>query len=354
MIVKNEKEVLKRCLDSVKPLIGYWVIVDTGSIDGTQEFIQEHMKDIPGELHERPWKNFGFNRSEAIRLAKNKGDYLLFIDADDWLEIDAGFQSRFLDKDVYNMCRGTNTFSYDHPQLAKGSLPWKYVGVAHEYLTCDVPHTSELLREVRYMSGHGGARSKVPGEKFFQYIKLLEKGLKGEPHNARYAFYLAESYRDAKLSQEALKAYQKRIAMGGWDQEVFWSLLQVAHLQWTLSFPMDTVISSYYHAHYFRPHRPEPLYYLADIFNQQQNFAMAYATVRSRDVISQPSQKDILFRMDWIENYGLLFQRSICSYHLGHYQESLDACDALLQMDDLPENLKTQTLANRAFSLEKV
>ena len=76
MIVKNEKDVIVRCLESVKPVIDYWVIVDTGSTDGTQKIIKKELKDIPGELYERPWKNFGENRSEAFNLAKGKGDFI--------------------------------------------------------------------------------------------------------------------------------------------------------------------------------------------------------------------------------------------------------------------------------------
>jgi len=37
MIVKNEAQVIRRCIDSVRRFISYWVIVDTGSTDGTQE-----------------------------------------------------------------------------------------------------------------------------------------------------------------------------------------------------------------------------------------------------------------------------------------------------------------------------
>src|SRR5690242_19150411 len=76
MIVKNESAVIRRCIDSVRPLIDYWVIVDTGSTDGTQKIIKNHLKDIPGELYQRPWKNFEHNRNEALTLAKGKSDYI--------------------------------------------------------------------------------------------------------------------------------------------------------------------------------------------------------------------------------------------------------------------------------------
>src|SRR5690606_19196219 len=91
MIVKNEARVIERCLRSVRPFITTWVIVDTGSTDGTQDLIGRLLADVPGELHERPWVNFGHNRSEALALARDKADYILLIDADEVLEYQPDF-----------------------------------------------------------------------------------------------------------------------------------------------------------------------------------------------------------------------------------------------------------------------
>ena len=152
MIVKNEKDVIRRCLDSVKSKIDYWVIVDTGSTDGTQEIIKEHLKDIPGELHERPWKNFGHNRSEAVNLAQGKANYILFIDADDTIVFEPGFELEPT-HDMFTMWRGSDSFSYIKPQLARSGLPWRWVGVTHEYLDCPIPTSSKTLEKVRYVWG---------------------------------------------------------------------------------------------------------------------------------------------------------------------------------------------------------
>ena len=102
MIVRNEAHVVHEVLDSVAPFIDSWVIVDTGSDDGTQDLIRSHMDGlgIPGTLHERRWRNFGHNRSEAITLARGHGDYIWVMDADDLLIGTPDFTD--LSADVYH------------------------------------------------------------------------------------------------------------------------------------------------------------------------------------------------------------------------------------------------------------
>lgn len=72
MIVKNEAEVIERCLASVADLVDTWVISDTGSTDGTQQLIRSALDGIPGELHEEPWVDFGHNRTANIKRARAK------------------------------------------------------------------------------------------------------------------------------------------------------------------------------------------------------------------------------------------------------------------------------------------
>ena len=346
MIVKNESEVIRRALDSAKNWVDYWVIVDTGSTDGTQQIIQEHMKDIPGQLIERPWKNFAHNRNEAMEYALTKGEYILFLDADDWFEVEPDFRFPELIEDAYTVLwHHGEGCTYPKIQLIKSDPSWYWEGVWHEGLFSRRPHSVNHLSNIKYIYGADGFSSKNP-EKFLQAVAVFQKALEDEPNNTRYVFYLAESLRDAGKPEEALNQYLKRSKMGGWEEEIFWSLLQVGHLKNTLGHPTDEIIESYYRAHRFRPHRPEPIYYLANLFNKTCNYALAYSSLKGYTYIPQPQTKDLLFNMDWISNHGLIFELSLASYYLGHIEEFTRLCHQLLAIEKLPQNFKSSVEQN--------
>ena len=346
MIVKDEKGVISACLDSVKPIIDYWVIVDTGSTDGTQEYIKEYMKDIPGELHERPWKNFAHNRNEALQLARGKSDYLLIMDADDYLEFDKDFKLPQLDKDSYYIEIRDGGSRYSRRQLVTNQDHWKWIGVLHEAICSDQAKSEATLSGVLYKRTYGGARSKDP-QKFQKDAQVLEDALKEDPTNSRYMFYLAQSYRDAKDYETSIKKYEQRVQMAGWDQEVYWSLLQIALMKtWLEKDPKD-VIESYYRAYLYRPSRAEALYYLGAYYRTLNCFNASYCTLA--EAIKIPLPQDILFVERWIHEYGALFEASISAYWIGRYAEAKKASDSLLKMSMLPQPVRDAVENNQKW-----
>lgn len=347
MIVKNESHVIHRSLNSVKDLIDYWVIVDTGSTDGTQQIIQKLMQGIPGQLEEREWKNFAHNRNEALELAKPHGDYILFLDADDWIEFEKDFVIPTLTEDSYiiTMQHRDKGFSYGRKQLIKASKPWYWKDVLHEYLKCDEPASEGSLKQIEYVFGGGGARSQ-DSSKYLHAVRILQEGLEKEPDNERYVFYLAESLRDANFKETAIQQYAKRVKMGRWNQEVFWSLLQIAQLKNALNYPNEELVECYFRAHCFRPHRAEPVYYLAHLFNKTGQHALAYSCIKGFQYIPSPQIKDVLFNMDWINEYGLNFELSLAAYYLGNIEEFRAICENLLRIENLPTNFRQSVEQN--------
>ena len=161
MIVKDAAAVIRRCLDSVRGIVDHWVIVDTGSTHATREVIREHLKSLKGSLHERRWRNFAHNRSEVLALARGHGDYSLIIDADDVLEIPAGFRLPELATDSYSLDIYHAGIVFRRPQPVRNSLPFSYEGVLHEFLTCEGAQGNGHL-PLRIRMGHDGARRRDP------------------------------------------------------------------------------------------------------------------------------------------------------------------------------------------------
>ena len=342
MIVKNESAVIRRSLTSAKPLIDYWVIVDTGSTDGTQAIIREVMKGIPGELHERPWVNFEVNRNQAMELSKSKGDYLLFIDADEEFVISDAAALAKLDQDCYLMKvheQIDNSIDYTRALLVNNRLPWRWEGVLHELLECPTNPTPHLLEGIKVVSRSAeGARAKDPN-KYLNDAAVLEEALKKDPNNSRYTFYLAQSYLNAKEYAKSLKNYQKRAKMGGFDEEVFISLYVSGHLQEKLGLLSELFIDSYWKAYHARPTRAEPLYRLADHYKRAGYPLMSYLLSSYALSIPFPSS-DVLFTEPWVYEWGLLVNTGETGAVIGKNREALQALEAAITRPSLPEETR--------------
>jgi len=237
MIVKNEGHVIKNTLTKLLkkiPSIDYWVISDTGSTDKTKEIIIEFFKErnIPGELFDDEWKDFGHNRSLALEHAFQKSKYLLVFDADD--EICGDFVLPDLKLDSYHLQFGdANGVSYTRIQFINNKKKWKYIGVLHETITCVDHHDSSDIIKGNYytISGKTGARSCDPN-KYQKDALILEKGYNEAKQNndmlyIRYGFYCANSYYDCGKWEDAIKWYKTTLENNNWEQEKYISCLRL-------------------------------------------------------------------------------------------------------------------------------
>jgi glycosyltransferase involved in cell wall biosynthesis len=343
MIVKDEAHVIARCIASVKPLITSWCIVDTGSTDGTQDIIRKELADLPGDLHERPWKDFGHNRSEAIELARGKADYDLVMDADDVLVIPERFVMPRLTADSYEVRVEDSGISYYRIHLFRGDLDFHYVGVLHEVITSGPERTLARLNGLTYRRAYDGARSADP-EKFRKDAAVLQRALKAEPDNARYAFYLAQSWRDAGEYAKAAAVYERRAAMGGWPEEVWYSLYERARLADSLGEDDDAVIALHIRAFESRPQRAEALCDLARSLRMRNRLATAYPFARAASDIPRPN--DILFVEDEVYTWRALDELGVAAYYAGLYREGFAANRRLLSERALPASERPRVQQN--------
>lgn len=366
MIVKNEASVIARCLASVRPLIDHWIIVDTGSSDGTQEIIRETLSDIPGELHERAWVNFAHNRTESLLLAKPHGDYTLIIDADDVLEWQAGFKLPALVADSYTIEIRNKTRTYRRTQLIRNALPWRYEGVLHEFLSCGFDtrkkrifpenQNQKPLHNVQIIMSEDGARRRGSNtDRFRLDAELLEAALRTE-HDpfliARYYFYLGQSYMDAGDRPKALAAYLERAKLGFWDQEIFISLYRAANIKAELGHDTDEIIHIYLKAHKtVAGTRAEALHGAAKLCRIRKRHQEGYTYTKRGLKISPPDQG--LFVERWIYEYGMLDEYAVCAYWIGRYEDCIKASTKILEGHLIPAEQRARIRANMEFAQVK-
>ncbi len=346
MIVKNEASVIERCLASVKPWIDHWVIVDTGSTDGTQSLIRDFMRGVPGELHERPWRNFAHNRNEALELARPCAEHLLFIDADEVLAMSPGFAWPALDGEAYRFACEYAELRYHRNALIATRLPWRWVGVLHEYLDCALPHSWGFLSGPAIVVSHDGARARDPNT-YLRDIEVLERALQAEPGNSRYVFYLAQSLRDAGQAAPARARYLQRASMGGWEEERWCAQFRAAQLGERVGLPPEQVREAYLAAYQARPSRAEPLYELARYHRERSEFALAHLFAQQAAAMALPG--DVLFVDATVYAWRALDELVVAAYYVGDIAQGRVALQKLLAEQKFPAEHSARILGNKPF-----
>ena len=360
MIVKNESAIIRDTLENIiahVPL-DYYVISDTGSDDNTAEIIKQFFdeKGIQGEIHHDEWVNFAHNRNCALQHAKGKTDYVLIFDADDRFEGNFVLPEELTSDRYYlrmaNSVTGANVYFRTLMFRNDGSFYWR--GVLHEFVEQRKKTVVEqkIFGDYYVISGRFGARSNNP-QKYFQDAQVLEKAFyspEDEDLKDRYAFYTAQSYRDADMPEKAIEWYSKRANLGGWYEEVYYSLLQIALLKIELNAPLNEVQNLLLSAYEYRPQRAESLYHLARQLRLHDKIKLAY--IYANAAVSIPLTKDILFVNHSVYEWKAKEELAISANSVGNYQLCHDLCVELLFNPTVPESNRKLLLDNLMFAKE--
>ncbi len=352
MIVRNEAANLPRCLAAIAPYIDCFLICDTGSTDRTVDIIRRFFDErgIPGIIRHAEFRNFEQARNEALDAARASTldfDYLLFCDADMELRVERGdFRDR-LAEPVYSLIQrhAHGGLEYANIRILRRDVPARYRGVTHEYL--DVGRLPRpVLEGVWYLDHASGANRAV---KYQRDIALLTDALRAEPDNARYVFYLANSYFDVGDPAAAIPIYERRIALGGWAEEVYFSYYRIGLCHQRLSREGEMIrwlLDTYERF----PHRAEPLHALALHFQRkgQHRLALLFSEIGSR--IPRPAEG--LFVESEVYAWRLADIMSVSLYWVGRPAEGADLARRVLEVappDQRPRIFKNLQFCEQAL-----
>lgn len=358
MICKNESHIIEECLRSMVKYIDYWVICDTGSTDGTQDLIRKFFEKagIPGELHQHKWHDFGTNRSMALALCDGKADYAWMIDADDFVKGEFKYPSQ-MDADAYLLKINRGSFEWWRNQIFRTGVGWCYIGSLHEYAHVAKPNPNihridgNYAIEARTLGGRNVGITPV--EKYAKDAILLEKEMKKEPDNARYQFYLAQSYFDSHQWAKAAEAYKKRASMNGWQEEVYYSLFRVAICDVNLQKDWMIVHSDFLTAWSYRPIRAEPLYELSRLYRAAGQPRLAYLYARAASNLPFPAH-DILFIENDVYRWKVIDEVGATAFFVHDFMGGYQACKHLLDNKLVPPNELERVRTNFAAYEQKL
>jgi glycosyltransferase involved in cell wall biosynthesis len=199
MIVKDSAETVEKALESVLPVVGQIVVVDTGSLDKTVSLCASK----GAEVHFMKWTD---NFSEARNYCLNfiRRPWVLMLDSDE--ELDARSLEgimQYLDDnkiggfsvDIINNLEGnSNSVSVEHKytRIFRSNANIRFTGRIHEQIAPSITSSGLEIIDSKVKIYHSGYSGNNP-EKAERNIALLKKELSENPDDDWLKYHLAES-----------------------------------------------------------------------------------------------------------------------------------------------------------------
>jgi len=250
------------------------------------------------------------------------------------------------------------SFFWWRNQIFKLDCKWQYKGVLHEYAVAEKANPRILKLEGNYnicARTMGGARNLNidPIEKYSRDAVMLEEALKEDPSNTRDQFYLAQSYFDSQQWEKSDVAYRKRVEMGGWEEEVFYSLYRIAMIAAITNKSFGEIKEKFLMAWNYRPIRAEPLYQVAKMYRMINQPRLAYLYARMAKDMPYP-KFDILFIDEDIYKWQVDDEIAATAFYLHRFDEGIAACEKLLSYPEYPESERERMKSNLSMYRQKM
>ena len=218
-IMKNEISNVEAWLDNVRVFAQEIIVVDTGSTDGTNEFLA---KQFDVKLISYEWQH-DFAQAKNVALQEATGDWLVFTDADEYfyqpeniIEYLRQLNKQSSDIDVVfcpidNIDADSNNEIINSdvvPRLIRNHMGIKYIGAVHEQLT----RGSEPWQDIKYVVAdrqliirHTGYSTKVISFKHQRNYEILRQVMEKSNKPVMYYGFLSESLLGMEKYQQALE-----------------------------------------------------------------------------------------------------------------------------------------------------
>jgi glycosyltransferase involved in cell wall biosynthesis len=332
LIVKDEVKTLQTCIDSVKSIVDEYVIVDTGSTDGTQEIIKK-----VGVLYEKPFTNFVEMKNYACSLAT--GEYILLLDADKTITSGLEFIKEHIATNVECLYAdviepddyGNVHQTYLCALLWKNNGDWKFEGPGvHEVIVGSKPTFIDHRIKVTHRHLHRDRDYYM--KRFESYIVILNDYLKDHPDDPRGRFYLGRTLMDLTHWMEAITQFKYYLKLKTNYRDECWQAAHDIAKCWAAVGEFDKCLEACDLAESIDPRRADIPYMRGQVAYERGEMEEALKHFEKAKSLPIP-QDIILFLNPFMHFEAPIDHLVIINNHLKNYRKAHDY--ALQQMEHL-------------------
>lgn len=216
VIVKNEADNIERCLSSIKDISHEIIVVDTGSTDNTKEIASR----FRAKIFDFKWDN-NFSNAKNYALDKAIGDWIIFLDADEYFEPNTQKILGRVFKSIHNnkeidavLCRMINTEGIngkiisENPtvRIFRGRCGIRFSGAVHEQpLKNGKPFSAVRITDFNLLIYHTGYSSVLLPEKIKRNLKILEEEIANNHITNLTYYYMSSMHNNLGNYEESIK-----------------------------------------------------------------------------------------------------------------------------------------------------
>ena len=352
-ICKNEIQFAKKWIDNMSEA-DYIVVLDTGSDDGTYEYLQSQKKkgritDVKRKVI-KPWR-FDVARNESMKLVPANANILLCTDFDELLN--PGWASVIKEHWTENTCRGQYQYAWSHAENGEPGLVFTYdklhSNVGYTWL---FPVHETLAREDGLMDLGNPDICYNYGDSVFlhhypdltksrsNYLDLLKLRLEENPDNCYSYYLLGREYGLYNRVDDAIDILKKGLEcrdLGYFSLVKYHTLYYLGNL-YICKKDYETALNYFFKQLFLDNTYRDPYLQIAEIYNQIGQYASAYGTI-------QDCMAKTVRHYDWSESEGSWDYKcedilSVSCYYLNLIDEGIKYAEHVLRYNPSNQRVK--------------
>lgn len=216
LIAKNEAENISRCLESIKTISNEIIVVDTGSTDNTVEIA----RGFNARVYSYDWDN-NFSNAKNYALDKATGDWIIFLDADEYLDaktpknllhvLKAIHNNKAYDAILFKMLHSegyNGRIISENPTVRafRGLNKVRYYGAVHEQpLNKDNTLYAANISDYALVVYHTGYSSAILPEKSKRNLEILKDEIANNNITNLTYYYMSSIHNNLNNPEESIK-----------------------------------------------------------------------------------------------------------------------------------------------------